>query len=345
MNIHAKRIEDMRYLLSSKNLDAVLITQPKEIYYFSGFHQDRTAILITKKRAFAVLPKMFLDHFKQTASFIEPLVYENYHEEVLKLIKKENLKKTVFDPSCESYAEGKFWISSGLKEFSGLVSSLRMIKEGEELERVRKACKIAAQTFRIIKPKIKTGVKEVEIAAEMEHIMRKLGASEKSFDLIIAFGENSALPHHETSHRKLRKNEAVLLDFGCVYGRYCSDITRTFFNGKPSEEFLKVYSIVEQSQKAGVAACLEGKKGREVDAVCRDIIAAKGYGQYFIHGTGHGVGLQIHEDPYLNTKGETILKSGMTVTVEPGIYLYGKFGVRIEDTVLVGKKKAEPLTR
>ncbi|GAB4030159.1 MAG: Xaa-Pro peptidase family protein [Elusimicrobiota bacterium] len=345
MNIHAKRVADLQKLLRGKNLDGIIITQIKETYFLSGFHQDRTALLITPSKAFAFLPKMFLQHFRQTADFIEPIVYDNYHESIICAINEHGLKKVVFDPSGESYLEGKFWVSKGFREFSGLVSSLRLVKEGEELSHLKKACSIAAETFKQIKPKIKAGITEIEVAAEMEHMMRKKGAMEKSFDLIVAFGENSALPHHETSSRKLKKNEPVLLDFGCVYGRYCSDITRTFFYGNPSDEFLKIYSTVEMAQKAGVAAAVAGRKGSQVDAVCRDLISAAGYGQYFIHGTGHGVGLQIHEDPYLNTKGETVLKEGMTVTVEPGIYLYGKFGVRIEDTVLVGKKKSVPLTR
>lgn len=345
MNIHAKRIKDVQSLLCEKKLDAVLVSQPKEVYFLSGFHQDRTALIVTRKTAFAILPKMFLDHFKQVATFIEPVLYENYHEQVISLIKKERMKNVAFDPSSENYSEGKFWVSNGLKEFPALVSSLRMIKQAQELENVKKACKIASKTFELIKPKIKTGVREIEIANEMEYIMKKMGASDKSFDFIVAFGENSALPHHETSQRKLKNNEPVLIDFGCVYSRYCSDMTRTFFHGRATEEFAKVYSIVERAQKQGVAACIEGRKGLEIDAVCRDFIASQGYGQYFIHGSGHGVGLQIHEAPYLNTKGETVLKEGMTVTVEPGIYLYGKFGVRIEDTVLVSKEKPLPLTR
>ncbi len=345
MNIHAKRISDIRKILSEKKLDALLLTQIKDVFYVSGFHQDRTAVLITKNKSFAFIPKMFLEHFKEIASFIDTVVYDNYHESVLSKIKELGLKKTVFDPSFESYTEGKFWVSGGLQECSGILTSLRMIKEGEELENVKTACKIAAKTFKLIKPKIKEGIREVDVAAEMEYLMRKQGAMEKSFDLIIAFGENSALPHHETSTRKLKKNEPVLIDFGCVFGRYCSDMTRTFFYGQPSAEFLKVYSIVDKAQKAGVAGVLAGRKGKDIDAICRDYISASGYGQYFIHGTGHGVGLQIHEEPYINTKGETELREGMIITVEPGIYLYGKFGVRIEDTILVGRKKSVPLTR
>ncbi|MGC8867628.1 MAG: M24 family metallopeptidase, partial [Elusimicrobiales bacterium] len=168
--------------------------------------------------------------------------------------------------------------------------------------------------------------------------------STRSFDTIVAFGENSALPHHETSERKLRRNEAVLIDFGCIYHRYCSDMTRTFFYGKPTEEFLKVYKTVELAQKKGIEAVKEGVLSDEIDKICRQTISEHGYGQYFIHGTGHGVGLDIHEDPTLNPKTSIKLLQGMTITIEPGIYLYGKFGVRIEDTVCVRKDGCEIMT-
>ena len=331
--------------MKKNGLDGAIVTTPLEVFFFSGFHQDRTNLLITGKEVFAFLPKMFLEHFRETAPYIETAVYENIHHDTVAKIRSLKLRKVVFDPETETYTQGKFWLSQGLKERSGLVQSLRLIKEGEELENVRKACRIAAKTFGLIKPRIKAGVTEREIALEMEYMMQKMGASAKSFELIVAFGPNSALPHHETSARKLKKNEAVLLDFGCVYGRYCSDITRTFFYGKPDAEFLKVYDIVDKAQKAGVKCAKAGLPAVEVDKVCRDYIAERGYGQYFTHGTGHGVGLQIHEGPYLNTRTKSVLKTGMTVTVEPGVYLYGKFGVRIEDTVRITGSCAEVLTR
>lgn len=345
MNIHKERIKDLQVLLKENKLDAIIITSPREIFFFSGFHQDRTLLLITQKEAISFLPKMFLEQFRQDIDFIDTFIYDNLHYDVVCEIRKRKLKKVVFDPISESYIEGKYWVSQGLKEYSGLVYSLRMIKKGEEIDNLRKAGKIASATFDIIKPKIKKGVSEKQIAVEMEYIMMKMGASGKSFELIVAFGENSALPHHETSDRKLKNNEVVLLDYGCVYNRYCSDITRTFFYGRPSPEFNKVYDIVNKAQKMGVLKAKEGIKALDVDRTCRDYISDNGYGQYFIHGTGHGVGLEIHEEPYVNTKGEKILKSGMAVTVEPGIYLYGKFGIRIEDTILIGKNSSEVLTK
>ena len=175
--------------------------------------------------------------------------------------------------------------------------------------------------------------------------MQAAGATRPSFDLVVAFGANSALPHHEVSTRVLKKNEAVLIDFGCVYDFYCSDITKTFFYGKPDAEFKKVYSIVESAYKKSVKALKSGVKASFIDKVGRDLITDEGYGQYFTHGTGHGMGLEPHEAPSLYSKSKDILKEGMILTVEPGIYLNGKFGVRIEDTFLVKKNGYEILTK
>jgi len=345
MSIYKERIKDMQYILKEKGLDGIIITTPLEIFFFSGFHQDRTILLITKNEIFAFLPKMFVDHFKEKVDFIDIITYNNLNEDVVSKIENLKYKKIVFDPESENYEQGKYWIKNGLKEFKGLVQSLRMIKKEQELKNLKKACSIAAKTYEIIKHKIKEGITERQVALEMEYIMQKMGASGKSFELIVAFGKNSALPHHETSDRKLKKNEVVLLDYGCIYNRYCSDITRTFFYGKPQPEFIKVYKIVKEAQKAGISYAKDGVPVKEVDRICRDYISENGYGQYFTHGTGHGVGLQIHEEPYLNTKSNSILKKGMTVTVEPGIYLYGKFGIRIEDTIYIDKNKAEILTK
>lgn len=343
--MHKKRLKELQNLLKTEKLDGIILTRPLEIFFFSGFHQDRTIFLVTQKECFAFLPKMFVDHFKEKVDFIEIKTYENLNEDVVSTIKELKLKKVIFDPETENYLQGKYWIKNGLKEFKSLITSLRLLKEGEELLNVKKACSIAAKAFEIIKPKIKEGVTEREIAIEIEYTMQKMGASGKSFDLIVAFGPNSALPHHETSLRKLKKNEVVLIDFGCIYERYCSDMTRTFFYGKPNDEFLKVYDIVDKAQKMGIKAVKSGIAARTIDKICRDYISEKGYGQYFIHGTGHGVGLEIHEEPSLNTKSNAILKKGMTITVEPGIYLYGKFGIRIEDTVYVTSNGCEILTK
>ncbi len=344
-NIHKIRTADAQKKLKKEKIDGILISSLKEVFFISGFHQDRTILLLTQNELYAFLPKMFVDHFKHTCPWGEIVIYENLYADIEKKIKDLKLKKTVFDSSLSYYDEAKKFEDMGIKKLNGFFKEFRMIKKGEEFENIKKSSEIAAKAFNIIKPKIKAGVKEIEIAMELEYTMQKLGASTRSFETIIAFGPNAALPHHETSERKLKKNEVVLMDFGCVYKRYCSDITRTFFYGKPTEEFLKVYSIVDKAQKAGVKNAKEGVLTNEVDKICRDIISESGYGQYFTHGTGHGVGLEIHEEPYLNTRMSVKLSEGMTVTVEPGIYLFGKFGVRIEDTVYITKKEPIVLTK
>jgi Xaa-Pro aminopeptidase len=344
MNIHQIRTQELQKKLKETKTEALIITSIKDLFFITGFHQDRTILLLTKDKLYSFIPKMFYDHFKETTPWAEIIVYENIYSEIENKIKELKLKEIIFDPTVTFYDEAKKFIDMGAKPVQGFIKEFRMIKKLEEFENIKRSCQIAAKAFKIIKPKIKVGVKEIEIARELEYTMQKLGAQTRSFETIIAFGPNSALPHHETSERKLKKNEVVLMDFGCIYKRYCSDITRTFFYGKPTDEFLKVYSIVEKAQKEAVNFAKEGILSNEVDKIARDIISENGYGQYFIHGTGHGVGLDIHEEPYINTRSSVKLQKGMTITVEPGIYLYGKFGVRIEDTIYITKNKPLILT-
>ena len=345
MNIHAKRIKDLQKLLKREKLDALVLSRTLETGFLTGFHLDGVMMLVSRSGAWAFMPKMLLADFNSKVDFVRASAPDSQLEAVTSAVRENHFKKTAFEPETENYIRGNFWKKHGFSEQKGLTASLRAVKEGPEIETIRKSCHIAAKAIRIVQPHIKTGRTELSVSHELEDVMQAMGAKGPSFNLIVGFGPHAALPHHETSERKLKNNEAVLMDYGCVYGNYCSDITRTIFHGKPTEEFRKVYAIVAASQKAGIAAVRAGAKTRAVDAACRDLIAAAGYGQYFIHGTGHGVGLEIHESPTLNTKSEEILKEGMTVTVEPGIYLPGNFGVRIEDSVLVKNSGCEILTK
>ncbi|HBB67063.1 MAG: hypothetical protein A2X28_05465 [Elusimicrobia bacterium GWA2_56_46] len=345
MNIHEKRLKDLQRLLKNEKLDAMVLSRPLEQDFLTGFRMDGYVLLVSRTEAWAFMPKMLLDHFRSKVDFVNASSPDSLLEAVVSKVKDAGLKKTVFEPETETYLRGRFWLEKGFSEFRGLTAGLRSMKEGEEISILRKSCHIAARAFRIIKPRIKTGRTELSVSRELEDLMQAMGAKGPSFNLIVGFGPDSALPHHETSARPLGKNEAVLLDFGCVYDGYCSDITRTYFHGRPDAEFKKVYSIVEAAQKAGVKKVGAGAAASDVDKACRDHIADAGFGQYFIHGTGHGVGLEIHEAPTLNTKSKETLRAGMAVTVEPGIYLYGKFGVRIEDSVLVKKNGCEILTK
>ncbi len=216
-----------------------------------------------------------------------------------------------------------------------LPETLRMIKEPCEIEAIEKAAAITDQTFTWVLNHAKVGMSELELALDMFVHMKKLGADETAFSSIIASGPNSSLPHAEPSDRKIQPGDLLTLDFGAKWGGYCSDFTRTIAFGKVDPELRKIYDIVLEAQLCALDALSAGKMGKEVDAVARGVIAGAGYGGRFGHGLGHGVGRMIHENPRLSLKGDAVLKAGMIVTVEPGIYLPGKGGVRIEDLCLV----------
>lgn len=218
-----------------------------------------------------------------------------------------------------------------------------MIKTKEEIEKIKKASSIADECFEYICHTIKIGMKEKEVAKLMEEYMLKNGASGLSFDTIVGSGENSAQIHSTPSDREISYGDIVLLDFGCVYEEYCSDISRTIFIGEVKEEYKKIYEIVLNSQQCGVDNIKSGMTAKEADEVCRKIIQDNGYD--FAHALGHGVGKEVHEEPVISPKKEDVLEDGEVFTIEPGIYLEGKFGVRIEDTVVLENGKVSTLNK
>ena len=206
------------------------------------------------------------------------------------------------------------------------------IKSGEEIKAIKKACSIAEKSFWEALACLEEGVTEVEVAAELEFRFKMNGASDKSFDSIIAFGANSAVPHHETGHTQLREGVPVLMDFGCIYKGYCSDMTRTLYFGKPTEEFMKNYKAVYDAHMNALNNIKAGMTGKEADALARDVLKERGLGDYFTHSLGHGIGVHVHEAPYLAPSRQNVLEEGMVFSNEPGVYFNGKYGLRIEDT-------------
>lgn len=223
-----------------------------------------------------------------------------------------------------------------------LIEKMRLIKDKEEIKLMKKSQKINEQTFLAVRKLIKPGMTEQEIAWKIQSIGHDLGAEEISFPPIVAFGPNSAIPHHQNTTRKLKKSDIVLIDMGMKYKGYCSDMTRTFFMNKPTAEQAKVYQLVLDAQLAAIAAVKPGAKVAKLDQIARDTMGE--YAEYFGHSLGHGIGLDVHEAPGVSTRSKETLKEGMVVTMEPGIYLDGKFGVRIEDMGRVGKKGYENFT-
>ncbi len=222
-------------------------------------------------------------------------------------------------------------------DVSAALRGAMLVKEAWEMDRIARACDIAEAAFNELLGDIKEGMTETDVAAILEYYMRAFGASGTSFDTICAFGANASMPHYETGMRKLRFGDPVLIDFGCKYEGYCSDITRTFLFGddKYHEDFKKVHSIVLLAHELAKERITSGMTGRQADAIARNYLESKGLGGMFTHSLGHGVGLQIHEAPNLSPRSEDVLEDGMVFSIEPGVYLPGEMGVRIEDTVLL----------
>ena len=339
--------------LGLKPDEGALLTSPHNMRAASGFSGGEGYVLITEKQNYimvdsrytgaaseeafcgfevrefgadAPLPEM-LRGFAETLG-ITALVFEDEHLTVSAL---ERLKKIL--PETEFRPAGN------------KIDDLRMVKSEAELELVAKAEQIGVEAFNHVLGLIKPGVTESYIAAEIEYFMKKRGAQKTSFDTIVLSGARCALPHGVPGENPIKKNEPVLMDFGCVYKGYCSDMTRTVVVGKAEPEFKKIYNIVKEAQQVGLDAIRPGIPGKEADAAARQVIENAGYGKYFGHSLGHGVGLLIHELPNLSPKSDIILKPGMVVSCEPGIYIYGKTGVRIEDLVAVTENGRENLTK
>lgn len=344
-----EKLTALRRLMRKHGLDGLLVTDHTDQLYLTDFffYKDEAVLLIGLKKIVALTRGLYEEPFGKFAPYMQVVGEDgNRKAAILPYIQKLGLQKVGFDAAKEAYLSGQLFRKQGFMEVPGLVNTLRETKDAQALKALRAANRLAYLTYEYIKPRIKTGMTEYEVAADMEYFMRKNGAKCTSFFTIVAFGENTANPHHETGARKLKANDAVLLDFGCVYDNYCSDMTRSWWHGNNAPaEYTKIWKLTDHARKQGIKAATVGTACRAVDAACRDLITKAGYGAYFTHGTGHGVGLEIHEDPYNNQTSAYVLKAGNIVTVEPGIYLPGKYGVRLEDTVVITKTGAKILTR
>lgn len=349
INYTEEKLTALRKQMRKLGLDGLLVTDNTDQLYLTDFffYKEETVLLIGLQKVVAVTRQLYQQPFSKFAPYMQVIGQDsNRSQAILAQIRKLGLKKVGFDAAKETYVTGQLFRKNGLVEVPSLLASLRETKNPQELKALRAANRLAYLTYEYIKPRVKTGMTECEVAAEMERFMRIHGAKCTSFFTIVAFGENTANPHHETGARKLRQNEAVLMDFGCVYDNYCSDMTRSWWHGNnPAPEYTKIWKITDTARKQGIKAARIGTSCQKVDATCRDFITKAGYGPYFTHGTGHGVGLEIHEEPYNNQTSAAILRAGNIVTVEPGIYLPGKYGVRLEDTVVITPTGAKILTR
>ncbi len=338
--------DEIRYY----NADAFLVTATPNIRYLTGFTGEDAFLLAVNGELFLIVDSRFTEQASEE-------VFENvrvleYTPPIIKFVYDLLLKNKAHwlaveenRMSTELFLSLSELAGINIVPLSGIVEHLRIVKEPEEVETIKRACEISSRSFNEMLPFIKEGITERDIATELEYRFRKNGADRTSFDTITAAGERGALPHGIPSYRKVKAHELIVIDFGVFYNGYASDTTRTVCIGEPDEKSLNVYNVVKAAQQLGRDAVKEGVICKDIDKVSRDYISEQGFGKYFIHGLGHGVGLEIHELPFVNSRSDIVLKENMTITVEPGIYLPKEFGVRIEDTLLVKKDGYEILTK
>ena len=343
------KLQRLRQLLAEKEVEALLITNPYNRRYMTGFTGSAGIAIVSQDDA------VFITDFRYTEQAAEQVKdfrivqhTKTIFEEAGAQLKEMNIQTLGFEKDNLTYGLMELYDSqtdAKLVPVSGLVEQLRIIKTDEELVILQQAADIADKTYEYICTKIRAGVTELEIANEMEFYMRKLGATQSSFDTIVASGVRGALPHGVASNKVIEEGDMITLDFGALYNGYISDMTRTVAVGEPSEQMKEIYQIVLDSQLLGVEKIGPNMTGKEADAIVRDYITEKGYGEQFGHSTGHGIGLEVHENPSLSFRSDTVLVPNMCVTVEPGIYVPNVGGVRIEDDLVITEDGNRRLTK
>ncbi len=340
------RVKD--YIKNNQNIDGLLVVKPENRYYVSGFTGSSGYVLVSEDKQIFITDFRYVNQGKDECKGFE-IVMHDKDNPVKDIINKYFAGKTLGFEDQYMTVNMHNTLTEGtdfkLKPIGMDIEKLRAIKSKEELDNIRKAQQITDKAFAHIIKWIKKDVTEKEIARELENFVKDNGASGFSFDPIVAFKERAALPHAKPTDKKINGNGFLTMDFGCVYNRYCSDMTRTVYIGEPSEKDIEIYNTVYESNEAVNKHLSPGITNLEIDKISRDIITDKGYGKNYGHGLGHGVGLEVHEEPRLGPAAvEEKIMPNMVVTNEPGIYIEGHGGVRIEDLIITTEDGIEILS-
>jgi Xaa-Pro aminopeptidase len=348
-NFIRKRTTAISRLLAKEKIDCLIVTKPANVTYLTGFlGTDSWAAITRQGRAYLLTDSRYMEQAQaecrdcrivQRANFV-PLA-----QAAAELVDKLKSVQTVAVENSTSVADFhalRRKVEARLKTAEGIIESSRRIKDGSEIAAIRKAASIAAKALKQTVRRINPGISESELAGMLDFEVRKLGAT-TGFETIVAFGPNASRPHHQPTTRKLKTTDTILIDFGAKHQGYCCDITRCFAVGRPAALYKKAYEVVERAQAAAIRTVKAGAELVQVDAAAREVIRKNDLPVY-THGTGHGFGLEIHELPFVKVQGQGKLQAGEVLTIEPGIYLPGKVGVRIEDDVLVTETGCKILT-
>ncbi len=346
------RIKALQRKLKEWDLDALFIHDPVNIRYLCGFEGSYGLLMVDRRSARFVTDGRYAEIAESAVTgakvHVQPLTQVS--EWFSGFFKQRGYGRLGFEGSLtvDSHENLKRWLRAAktkTKKADGLVEDIRLCKDESEIRTIARAARIADRMMQAAFDALKPGMTELELSKLIRRSSEDLGASGESFDNIVAGGPNSSRPHHHPAKRRIRFGDMVTFDLGCIVDGYCSDLTRNPVVGKVSKKFDAVYAICLEAQQAAVKACVAGVKCSDVDAVARDIIASSGYGDDFVHGLGHGVGMEIHESPRLNKTSSHVLRPGMVVTVEPGIYIPGFGGVRIEDLLVITDGKPRILSK
>lgn len=346
-----KNIEKYQSLLETGEVDALLLTSVYNRLYAAQYRVAEGVAVVTREGAYYFTDSRYIEAAeKNLKGFTVRMTHPGSSEieRINEVIGEHTIKKLGFEENDMTYGDYLRYneaLHAVLVPMQAKIDAFRATKEPWEIELMRKAQAITDQTFSELCKIIQAGMTEKELEAELLYRLYKHGAEGPSFDPIVVSGPNTSLPHGVPGERKLDFGDFITMDFGCIYGGYCSDMTRTVALGFVSEEMDKVYKTVLKAQLAGIAATKAGVAGRDIDGAAREVIADAGYGDYFGHGYGHSLGILIHEAPNANTRNDQPMPAGAVVSAEPGIYLPGKFGVRIEDVTVITETGCEVLTK
>jgi Xaa-Pro aminopeptidase len=342
-----RRIRTIRYQLKKKRITSLLVTKPANVTYITGFSGDDSWVLFAKGGVYLLTDSRYTEQAKKECPACRIIERDkSLVETAADLLKKLKSARAVAiekSVSLATFEKLKEKINGRVRTVADIIEELRSVKDGGEIASIKRASQIAAEALRRALKYIRTNITENELAGALDFEIRKAGAK-NSFEAIIAFGSNASRPHHQPTSRKLKKNDTVLIDLGVKFEGYCCDITRCFIVGKPNPFYKKVFTVVRDAQCAAIKMIKPGVAAQKVDAAAKEVIRKSGLPVYG-HGTGHGLGLEVHEGPAIFANSKAKLQPGMILTIEPAVYIPRKLGVRIEDDVLVTKTGCRVLTR
>jgi Xaa-Pro aminopeptidase len=349
-NPYSKRTAAARAALKQRKLDGLIVTKPANVRYLSGYSGSSGLLWLVRRESLLLTDFRYQEQCKREVRGSRTVIIKkSLFEDLLAVPSFAKARTVGFESPALAFAQYAFLKKRArTKRYVAtekIVEAIRLIKGSGELAKVARAAAIADRAFAAIVKRIRPGMTEEDVAAQLDGLMKHFGSSKPSFDTIVASGQNSALPHAQPGSRKLRRGDFLTMDFGATYQGYHSDMTRTVCIGRPTPKHRQIYNLVLEAQLKGLRAVRHGTRGADADAAAREVIEQAGYGSCFGHGLGHGVGLEVHEGPGLRKLSEDVLKTGQVVTVEPGVYLPGWGGVRIEDLVVVTRSGCRILSR